>query len=55
VLLSFDEYSNLASPQLKNGARKKNIVDLLALPEGTPEFEFEFPRLEFHSRPVDFE
>jgi prevent-host-death family protein len=55
VLLSFDEYSNLASPDPKKGAKEKSIVELLAMPEGTPEFDFEFPRLEFHPRPVDFE
>jgi prevent-host-death family protein len=45
VLLSFDEYSNLASPQPKKGARGKSIVELLRMPEGTPAFDFDFEEL----------
>jgi prevent-host-death family protein len=50
VLLSFDEYQKITSTG-------KSIVDLLRMPEGTPafDFDFEFPRLEFHPRPVDFD
>jgi prevent-host-death family protein len=57
VLLSFDEYSNLASPRPKKGAKEKTIVELLAMPEGTPAFDadFEFPRLEFRPRTVDLD
>jgi len=57
VLLSFDEYSNLASPQSKKGAKEKSIVELLRMPEDTPafDFDFEFPRLEFRPRPVDLD
>ena len=55
VLLRFDEYSNLVPRAPKKRAKKKSIVELLAMPEGTPEFEYEFPRLEFRPRPVDFD
>jgi len=50
VLLSFDEYQKITSTG-------KSIVDLLRMPDDTPafDFDFEFPRLEFHPRPVDFD
>jgi prevent-host-death family protein len=50
VLLSIEEYSKITH-------QEKSIVDLLAMPEGTPAFDvdFEFPRLEFQPRPVDFD
>jgi prevent-host-death family protein len=48
VLLNIDEYNKIAS-------KGKSIVELLRMPEGTPEFDYDFPRLEFHPRPVDFE
>jgi prevent-host-death family protein len=48
VLLNIDEYNQIAS-------KGKDIVELLRMPEGTPEFDYDFPRLEFHPRPVDFE
>jgi hypothetical protein len=50
VLLSGTEYQKLTRKQ-------ENIVELLTMPEGTPAFDsdFEFPRLEFRSRVVDFD
>ncbi|MGD0887693.1 MAG: type II toxin-antitoxin system Phd/YefM family antitoxin [Acidobacteriaceae bacterium] len=48
VLLSAAEYQKITRKQ-------ENIVDLLTMPDGTPEFDFDFPRLEFNPRPVDFD
>jgi prevent-host-death family protein len=48
VLLDIEEYEKITRPT-------QSIVDLLRMPEGTPEFEFDFPRLELHARPVDFD
>jgi prevent-host-death family protein len=50
VLLTIDDYNKSVPPE-------KSILDLLPMPEGTPAFDddFEFPRLEFRPRPVDFD
>lgn len=56
VLLSFDEYSNLASSKPKKRAKEKNLVELLRMPEGTPAFDFDFEELRSISpREVDFD
>jgi prevent-host-death family protein len=57
VLMSFEKYRSLGSGETDNGLEEKSIVELLAMPQGTPafDFDFEFPRLEFHPRPVDFD
>ena len=57
VLMSFEKYKSLGSAESNHGLQEKSILDLLAMPEGTPafDFDFEFPRLEFHPRPVDFD
>jgi prevent-host-death family protein len=49
VLLNIDDYHKLAEQP------RRSIADALAMPEGSPEFDYEFPRLEFHPRPVDFD
>jgi prevent-host-death family protein len=43
VLLTFEEYNSLApgAPR-KKGAKEKSIVELLAMPEGTPKFDYDF-------------
>jgi prevent-host-death family protein len=50
VLLNISDYN-------KAVRQEKTILDLLAMPEGTPAFDddFEFPRLQFAPRPVDFD
>jgi len=50
VLLNIEEYNKITS-------KKKSIVDQLVMPEDTPafDFDFEFPRLEFRSKQVDFD
>ncbi len=50
VLLNSEDFDKITH-------QEKSIVDLLRMPEGTPafDFDFEFPRLEFRPRPVDFD
>jgi len=48
VLLNVEDYNKIAG-------QEKSIVELLAMPEGTPVFDYEFPRMDFQPRPVDFE
>jgi len=58
VILTIEEYNQLRPRGPKKKAPKeKTIVELLAMPKGTPAFDadFEFPRLEFRPRPVDFD
>lgn len=47
VLLSIDEYRKLSGKGM-------NIVDALAMPEGTPDFEFDPQRLRDLARVADF-
>ena len=57
VLMSFEEFKSRECIGIEEPPQGKSIVELLAMPEGTPafDFDFEFPRLEFHPRPVDFD
>jgi prevent-host-death family protein len=48
VLLSIDEYR-----KLRGKGKVMNIVEALAMPEGTPDFEFDPPRLNIQIRPAD--
>lgn len=54
VLLSYKEYQELAStsdPQ----PRKMSLADALNDPRPEADFEFEFPRLQWHMRKIDFD
>ncbi|SNS22318.1 hypothetical protein SAMN05421770_10153 [Granulicella rosea] len=46
VLLTMAEYQKLYG-------RGKSILELLAMPEGTPEFDFDPPRLSGYPREID--
>ncbi len=46
VLLNIDDYNRIAS-------KGKNIVELLRMPEGTPEFDFDPPRMGDIAREID--
>jgi prevent-host-death family protein len=48
VLLKIEDYNRITH-------QEKSIVELLAMPEGAPVFDFDFPRLEFKPRPVEFD
>ena len=49
VLLSNEEYETMTRP-------KQSIADLLRMPEGSPDFEFEFPEIRSISpREVEFD
>jgi prevent-host-death family protein len=49
VLMRFEDYNKITG-------QEKNIVELLTMPEGTPEFDYEFPELRSISpREVDFD
>ena len=47
VLLSIADYRKLSGKGM-------NIVEALAMPEGTPDFDFDPPRLRDLARPADF-
>ena len=58
VLITSEEYDRLAVRQpAKKGDKAKSIVELLAMPEGTPEFDFEFEsyRPVLAPREIDFD
>jgi prevent-host-death family protein len=48
ILLSFDEYQKMTH-------QEKSIVDLLAMPEDTPEFDFDPPRMGDIAREVNLD
>lgn len=51
VLLSYEDYTTLNPTKEK---LHKSIVDMLAMPESA-DFDFEFPKMNFKSKPVEFD
>jgi prevent-host-death family protein len=48
VLLSIEEYRRLTS-------KGRSIVDMLAMPPGTGDFEFDPPRIDIEVKPADLD
>ena len=54
VLLSIEEYQKLKGKSANRRTGKGiSLIEALAMPEGTPDFEFDPPRLNVQIRPAD--
>lgn len=55
VLLSYEEYQRLHRGPQNDRFNGKSLVDLLAMPAGTEDFEFELPERRVYERPIDLD